>query len=97
MLGDIKLGPYLLGDPPKINVPLPVASGEDDDESYPEDIPGIHIFDDDVNLRFLVCGSASLLGSSDASLLGPLQDRLNALLSIEVHGKLPSLKLFDVN
>ncbi|KAI3684122.1 hypothetical protein L6452_33341 [Arctium lappa] len=82
--GDNKLGPCLLGDPPKINVPPPAASGEDeDDESYPEDLPAIHIFDDDVNLRFLVCGSPSML---DASLLGPLQDGLNALLSIEMRG-----------
>ncbi|KAI3786229.1 hypothetical protein L1987_45364 [Smallanthus sonchifolius] len=77
------LGPCLLGDPPKINVPPPEAGGEDDEEKYPEDLPAIKIYDDDVNVRFLVCGSASSL---DASLLEPLEDGLNALLSIEMRG-----------
>nr|XP_043617569.1 AT-rich interactive domain-containing protein 4 [Erigeron canadensis] len=78
-----KLGPYLLGNPPKINVPPPEADGEDDEEKYPEDLPAIKIYDDDVNVRFLVCGSACRL---DASLLEPLEDGLNALLSIEMRG-----------
>lgn len=78
-----KLGPCLLGDPPKINVPPPEAGGEDDEEKYPEDLPAIKIYDDDVNVRFLVCGSACAL---DASLLEPLEDGLNALLSIEMRG-----------
>ncbi|KAI3759807.1 hypothetical protein L6452_07877 [Arctium lappa] len=78
-----KLGPCLLGDPPKINVPPPDAGGEDDEEKYPEDLPAIKIYDDDVNVRFLVCGSACTL---DASLLEPLEDGLNALLSIEMRG-----------
>lgn len=57
-------GPCLLGDPPKINVPPPEAGGEDDDEEkYPEDLPAIKIYDDDVNVRFLVCGSACTLVS----------------------------------
>ncbi|XP_076926792.1 AT-rich interactive domain-containing protein 4-like [Bidens hawaiensis] len=77
------LGPSLLGDPPKINVPLPEAGGEVDDEKFPEGIPAIKIHDDDVNIRFLVCGSTSTL---DASLLEPLEDGLNALLSIEMRG-----------
>lgn len=76
------MGPCLLGDPPKINVPPPEApGGEDDEEKYPEDLPAIKIYDDDVNVRLLVCGSTSNL---DASLLEPLEDGLNALLSIEV-------------
>ncbi|XP_024971327.1 AT-rich interactive domain-containing protein 4 [Cynara cardunculus var. scolymus] len=78
-----KLGPCLLGDPPKINVPPPEAGGEDDEEKYPDDLPAIKIYDDDVNVRFLVCGSACML---DASLLEPLEDGLNALLSIEMRG-----------
>ncbi|XP_076925243.1 AT-rich interactive domain-containing protein 4-like [Bidens hawaiensis] len=77
------LGPSLLGDPPKITVPLPEAGGEVDDEKYPEGVPAIKIHDDDVNVRFLVCGSTSTL---DASLLEPLEDGLNALLSIEMRG-----------
>ncbi|KAL4584467.1 hypothetical protein LXL04_009069 [Taraxacum kok-saghyz] len=79
-----KLGPCLLGDPPKINVPPPeAAGGEDDEEKYPEDLPAIKIYDDDVTIRFLVCGSASTL---DTSILEPLEDGLNALLSIEMRG-----------
>ncbi|MFS7974657.1 putative chromatin regulator PHD family [Helianthus anomalus] len=80
---DNTLGPCLLGDPPKINVPPAEAGGEDDEEKYPEDLPAIKIYDDDVNVRFLVCGSACTL---DASLLEPLEDGLNALLSIEMRG-----------
>ncbi|XP_071710352.1 AT-rich interactive domain-containing protein 4 [Rutidosis leptorrhynchoides] len=78
-----KLGPCLLGHPPKIDVPQPEAGGEDGEEKYPEDLPAIKIYDDDVNVRFLVCGSASTL---DSSLLDPLEDGLNALLSIEMRG-----------
>lgn len=78
-----KLGPYILGDPPKINVPPPEITREDDEEKYPEELPAIKIYDDDVNVRFLVCGSVSTL---DASLLRPLEDGLNALLSIEMRG-----------
>lgn len=78
-----KLGPCLLGDPPKINVPAPEAGGEEDEEKYPEDLPAIKIYDDEVHVRFLVCGSACTL---DASLLEPLEDGLNALLSIEMRG-----------
>ncbi|KAK1434260.1 hypothetical protein QVD17_11180 [Tagetes erecta] len=78
------VGPSLLGDPPKINVPLPEAAGQDDEEEkYPEDLPAIKIYDDDVNVRLLICGSACTL---DASLLEPLEDGLNALLNIEMRG-----------
>lgn len=61
---DGKLGPCLLGDPPKINVPPPEITREDDEEKYPEELPAIKIYDDDVNMRFLVCGSVSTLVST---------------------------------
>ncbi|XP_057459848.1 AT-rich interactive domain-containing protein 4-like [Actinidia eriantha] len=78
-----KLGPHLLGEPPKINVtPLEIVTG-DDDESSPDGLPAINIYDDDVNMKFLVCGVPCTL---DACLLGSLEDGLNALLSIEIRG-----------
>ena len=47
--------PCLLGDPLKINVEAPVADMEEEDGSL-DTLPAIKIHDDDVNLRFLVCG-----------------------------------------
>ena len=56
----VKLGPHLLGEPPKINVPPPEAvTGEDEESS--SSLPAIKIYDDDINLRFLVCGDARSL------------------------------------
>ncbi|KAK8584729.1 hypothetical protein V6N13_138679 [Hibiscus sabdariffa] len=78
----IKPGPCLLGDPPKIDVSQPEVDMQEEDGSL-ENIPAIKIYDEHVNMRFLVCGSPCLL---DASLLGPLEDGLNALLSIEIRG-----------
>lgn len=48
--------PHILGDPPKIDVPPPELGGEDDEESSSEALPAIKIYDDDVTMRFLVCG-----------------------------------------
>ncbi|XP_022844418.1 AT-rich interactive domain-containing protein 4 [Olea europaea var. sylvestris] len=76
-----KLGPNLLGEPPYISVTLPEIGPEDDEESASGDLPAVKIYDDDINMRFLVCGVANSL---DAFLLGSLEDGLNALLSIEM-------------
>ncbi|XP_047257050.1 AT-rich interactive domain-containing protein 4 isoform X4 [Capsicum annuum] len=76
------LGPHLLGDPPVIDVPPPEA-GAEDEESNSDALPAIRIYDDDVNMRFLICG---LPCSLDESLLGPIADGLNALLSVEMRG-----------
>ncbi|CAK9144671.1 unnamed protein product [Ilex paraguariensis] len=78
-----KVGPCLLGDLPKVHVTPPEISAEDDEESCSGALPAIKIYDDDVNMRFLVCGLACKL---DACLLGSLEDGLNALLSIEIRG-----------
>ncbi|KAM7480654.1 hypothetical protein LguiA_028867 [Lonicera macranthoides] len=79
-----EIGPHILGDPPKIDVPQPEVGGEDDEEEgSPGSLPAINIYDDDVNMRFLVCGVACTL---DECLLGSLEDGLNALLSIEMRG-----------
>ncbi|KAL3632102.1 AT-rich interactive domain-containing protein 4 [Castilleja foliolosa] len=78
--------PNLLGESPTITVDVPMIEMEDlvdDEESSSGSLPAIKIYDDDVNMRFLVCGVASQL---DACLLSSLEDGLNALLSIEMRG-----------
>ncbi|CAL1390133.1 unnamed protein product [Linum trigynum] len=77
-----KSGPCLLGEPPKIDI-TPAETDAADEEGSPENLPAIKIYDDDVNLRFLVCGLPCTL---DARLLGSLEDGLNALLNIEIRG-----------
>ena len=52
-----KPGPCLLGDPPKINVAPPEIVAGDDEESSFDALHAIKIYDDDeVSMRFLVCG-----------------------------------------
>ncbi|TMW90035.1 hypothetical protein EJD97_016275 [Solanum chilense] len=77
------VGPHLLGDPPNIDVPPPEAGPEDDEESNSDALPAIKIYDDDVTMRFLVCGMPCSL---DECLLGSIADGLNALLNIEMRG-----------
>ncbi|KAK1314674.1 AT-rich interactive domain-containing protein 4 [Acorus calamus] len=78
-----KLGPHLLGEAPKISMVLPEKDmdEEEDDEGSPANLPAIKIYDDDMNMKFLVCGVPCTL---DACLLGALEDGLNALLRIEL-------------
>lgn len=80
---DCELGPDLLGEAPKIDIQLPEMDLEEDEEGSSSSLPAIKIYDDDMYTRFLVCGVASSL---DARILGPLEDGLNALLSIEMRG-----------
>ncbi|CAL0307906.1 unnamed protein product [Lupinus luteus] len=58
---------------------------EDDDENSSGGLPDITIHDDEVNLRFLVCGAPSTVNES---LLRSLEDGLRALLSIEIQKKI---------
>lgn len=58
-----ELGPCLLGDRLKINVDPPEADVEEDEEGSLGTLPAIKIHDDDVILRFLVCGEPSTLVS----------------------------------
>lgn len=51
-----KPGPHLLGDPPKIDITLPEAEVQEDEESSSGTLPAIKIYDDDVTMKFLVCG-----------------------------------------
>lgn len=57
-------GPCLLGDRLKINVDPPAADVEDDEDGSLDTLPAIKIHDDDLSLRFLVCGVPSALVSS---------------------------------
>ncbi|CAN1136146.1 AT-rich interactive domain-containing protein 4 [Linum perenne] len=75
-------GPCLLGEPPKIDITIP-ETDVPDEESSSDNLPAIKIYDDDVTLRFLVCGLSCTL---DSFLLGSLEDGLNALLNIEIRG-----------
>ncbi|KAK7294523.1 hypothetical protein RJT34_17412 [Clitoria ternatea] len=76
-------GPHLLGDCLKINVDPPEMGEENDEENFSVDLPAIKIHDDEVNLKFLICGSPSTV---DESLLKSLEDGLRALLTIEIRG-----------
>nr|KYP39337.1 hypothetical protein KK1_039364 [Cajanus cajan] len=77
--GPGKIGPQILGVPPDIDIASSVADLKEE-ESSPETISAVKIYDDDVNMRFLVCGVPRTL---DACLLGSLEDGLNALLFTE--------------
>ncbi|XP_011039906.1 PREDICTED: AT-rich interactive domain-containing protein 4 isoform X2 [Populus euphratica] len=77
-----KPGPQLLGDPPKFDITLPEADDQGE-ESSSGALPAIKIYDDDVTMRFLICGLSCKL---DACLLESLEDGLNALLNIEIRG-----------
>ncbi|CAO2211118.1 unnamed protein product [Urochloa humidicola] len=78
----VKLGPRLLGDAPKINT-IPGENEADEEEGCSEAFLAIKIYDEDVNMKFLVCGVPCTL---DACLLGALEDGLNALLNVEIRG-----------
>jgi len=92
----VKLGPRLLGDAPKTNV-IPAGNEVNKEEGCSEGFPAIRIYDEDVNMKFLVCGVPCTL---DACLLGALEEGLNALLNIEIRAsKLEPvlLHLFKLN
>lgn len=79
------LEPQLVGEPLKINVEPPqvdAGEGEDEDGSL-ETLPAISIHDNNVTVRFLICGVPC---TPDACLLRSLEDGLNALLNIEIRG-----------
>ncbi|KAH9626666.1 hypothetical protein KSS87_014581 [Heliosperma pusillum] len=75
------LGPSLLGEAPNIDVVLPEADDDEEDESSEANVSAVKIHDDDVTVRFLICGATCSL---DAYLLECLEDGLNALLGIEM-------------
>ncbi|XP_020599092.1 AT-rich interactive domain-containing protein 4-like isoform X2 [Phalaenopsis equestris] len=77
-----KLGPHLLGDAPKIAIP-PSEREAVEEEDISGTFSAIKIYDEDVDMRFLICGVPCTL---DACFLGSLEDGLNALLNIEIRG-----------
>jgi len=58
--GGGKPGPRLLGDPPKFDISLPEADDQGEEGSSGA-LPAIKIYDDDVTMRFLVCGLTGTL------------------------------------
>ncbi|GAB2268918.1 AT-rich interactive domain-containing protein 4 [Dionaea muscipula] len=86
-----KLGPCLLGESPNIDAALPEVDAENNEDNSEGNhsavsegnLSAVKIHEDDVTVRFLVCGSPCTL---DASVLGCLEDGLHALLSIEMRG-----------
>lgn len=51
----VKLGPRLLGNAPKVNIILP-ENEMGEQEGCSEASPAIKVYDEDVNMKFLVCG-----------------------------------------
>eukprot|EP01018_Ginkgo_biloba_P027848 Gb_40034 [translate_table: standard] len=76
------VGPVLLGDPPKM-VYLQVPKESSEGGGSPGGVSTVKIFDEETDMRFLVCGMPCTL---NATLLGALEDGLNALLTIEIRG-----------
>lgn len=62
--GGGKLGPRMLGDPPNIDIG-PCEADMNGEESSPETISAVKVYDDDVNMRFLVCGVPAMLVGLD--------------------------------
>jgi hypothetical protein len=83
----VKLGPRLLGDAPKINISPPETEMVDEEGSS-EVTPAIKIYDEEINIKLLLCGVPCTL---DPCLLGSLEDGLNALLNIEVWTRILAL------
>lgn len=60
-----EMGPCLLGEPPKIDVVSPEADDLEEENSL-ESLPSIKIYDEDVTVRFLLCGPpCTLVGVVD--------------------------------
>lgn len=66
--GGGKFGPQILGEPPNIEVGPGEADLEEEDGS-PETVPAVKIYDDDVSMRFLVCGVPCTLVGLDSLVL----------------------------
>ncbi|XP_021717398.1 AT-rich interactive domain-containing protein 4-like isoform X2 [Chenopodium quinoa] len=76
-------GASLLGEAPIVEVALTEANDGDEEDGSGSNLSTVKIHDDEVSVRFLVCGVACSL---DAYLLGCLEDGLNPLLGIEMRG-----------
>ncbi|XP_042398717.1 AT-rich interactive domain-containing protein 4-like isoform X1 [Zingiber officinale] len=77
-----KFEPHLLGDAPKINAIIPESVPEDGNDISLDTLPVTKIYDDDVDVRFLISGAPC----TSECLLNSFEDGLNALLNIEIRG-----------
>lgn len=77
------VGPSLLGEAPKIDVAPAEKLPSEEAEITPDDLPAIKIYDNDMDMKFLICGSPT---APDLRFMGSLADGLNALLNIEIRG-----------
>ncbi|CAA6658708.1 unnamed protein product [Spirodela intermedia] len=68
-----KVEPCLLGDVPKIHI-APPERYQGEEEGSSDTLPIIKVYDDDVDVGFLICGVPCTL---DACVLGSLEDGLN--------------------
>lgn len=59
-----KLGPSLLGEAPIIEVALPEVDDGDEEDGSESNLSAVKIHDDDVSVRFLICGEACSLVSN---------------------------------
>jgi hypothetical protein len=60
-----KFGPRLSGDAPKINIPKEVGGDEKEDVENPDAFPAIKVYNDNVDVRFLICGLPCTLVSNN--------------------------------
>lgn len=67
-------GPHLLGERLKINIE-PLEKEAADDEESSSEIPSVSILDNDVEMRFLVCGEPGSLVSKNEDLLSIFRDK----------------------
>lgn len=58
--GGSKPGPRMFGDPPNIDIG-PCEADMNGEESSPEAVSVVKVYDDDVNMKFLVCGVPRML------------------------------------
>ena len=58
-----KLGPSLLGEAPIIEVGLPEVDDGEEEDDFESNLSSVKIHDDDVSVRFLICGVACSLVS----------------------------------
>lgn len=66
-----KLGPRLSGDAPKINIPKEVGTDEKEDMETPDAFPAIKVYNDNVDVRFLICGLPCTLVSNNIFEMAP--------------------------
>lgn len=93
------MGPHLLGDCLIINVDPPEMGEDDDDdeESSSGSLPAIKIHDDEVNLRFLICGAPTIVVGFFGILLPVLYVLIEPHLSMHIYIKQMFVKLSHID